>query len=125
MNKQSLLIGGIILSAVIMVGYALLQPTSDVDMIKESLAKKHDLSTENMEVNITERIDNYASGHVQFDVNQPAGASVWYGVKENDSWTIAFDSNGFPLCSEIEPYDFPAELLESCIDDETEDLIQR
>jgi len=53
-----------------------------------------------------------------------AGGGYWFGAFTTDGWVIAADGNGSIFCEDIDPYNFPAEMIAECID-ESGQIVER
>ena len=72
-------------------------------------------------INIVE--DEHVSGGVKFAGEISGG---WFlGAKDEGKWIIVADGNGTVMCSEIEPYNFSAEMVPECWDETTMALVKR
>lgn len=74
-----------------------------------------DIYHKNIE-DITIKVDKYdathARGVVQFAGEQ--GGGMFLAVKDQGAWDVVIDGNGAYECKFVEPYDFPADMIEDC-----------
>lgn len=85
---------------------------SDLDLIKEALAKKYNKSVAEIEATISEIDRPYARGSVRFAKEE--GGGWWLAYKEKGGWLIVADGNGTIPCETIEPYQFPKGIVPEC-----------
>ena len=97
------------------------QPTAatDEDLLKQAFANKYNTSPSEITVTIRQRVGDYASGGVNIGEG-PGSGGVWFGVKQGDTWQIAADGNGIPLCSDLDAYNIPSELINSCVGEDSQ-----
>ncbi len=96
---------------------------TEEELIVEAMASKFNKPTADVDVEINESNGTHASGVVKF-AGEVAGG-WWLAVKDSSSWIIVADGNGTVLCGDIEPYDFPTDMVPECWDETTQTLIMR
>jgi len=96
---------------------------TDLELIKEAFAEKYNKPIGDVDVNISGNTGTYASGGVKF-AGEIAGA-WWLAYNDGEDWIIVADGNGMVLCSDIEPYNFPVDMVPECWDEATSKLIKR
>lgn len=86
--------------------------------LQAAMSKKHpDWVIEDYEIEITKDMGDYVEGTVK-QTDAVAGGGYFYAARdESGEWVIAADGNGAIMCEEIEPYDFPTEMIGKCYDD--------
>lgn len=85
---------------------------SDEALIKKALAKKYNLSVDQISVIFKEINSNYAAGTVSF-----AGEGGWFlASKRGSNWEIVLDGNGTVSCETVAPYKFPVSMVPECVD---------
>jgi hypothetical protein len=99
------------------------ETVSDLELIKEALAEKHSKPLEETTVTIDENTGTYANGGVKFEGE--IGGAWWLAYHDASGWIIVADGNGTVLCSDIEPYNFPVDMVPECWDETTSTLITR
>lgn len=98
-------------------------PVSDEELIRQAVAAKHGKSVVDTTVTVSKKTPLHAQGSVRF-ADEVAGG--WFlAAKRLESWTIAADGNGTVNCSDIAPYDFPADMVPECWDETSGKLISR
>jgi len=80
------------------------------------LKKYSDWQEYDMEIIVSEVDGDYASGGSR-PRNADAGGGYFFAAKTDEGWVIAADGNGNIFCSEIEPYNFPSDMIPECWDD--------
>jgi len=96
---------------------------SDEDAIRQAMADKYAKDVSEVELVIGDNNGEYARGSVSFAGEM--GGGWWLAAKTNGTWEIVDDGNGVILCSVIEPYDFPASMVQECYDDVTGEVVIR
>ncbi len=76
-----------------------------------------------VKIEITKNRDGYASGGVGF-ADEPGGG-WWLAAAVGGNWKIVADGNGTVNCNDIEPYDFPVDIVPFCFDQQTGEMIDR
>ncbi len=76
-----------------------------------------------LELTVDSNDGAFASGGVRF--TDEIGGAAWFAANTDDGWVIAWDGNGTIGCAEIEPYDFPLEMIPECWDDENQVMVDR
>jgi len=97
----------------------------DQKEIKQALLDKHGWTSDSVIVTITENNGTHAFGSVQPAGDTSGGGGLLFAAKVDGKWKIAWDGNGTINCSDIEPYDFPLEMLPECFDETLNQVIQR
>jgi len=100
-------------------------PEFNEDVVKQAFLEKYpEWGKYNMEIRISKQVGDHAlGGSVPSDMN--AGGGYWFAAKTADGWVIAADGNGNIFCSEIEPYDFPSDMIPQCWDDVSMTEVER
>lgn len=96
---------------------------SDLEQIREAFAKKYDKSLEEVIVDIDKNTGTHASGGISFAGEM--GGAMWLAYNDGEKWLIVFDGQGTIPCENIEPYDFPTDMVPECWDEATSKLIKR
>ncbi|MBN2086757.1 hypothetical protein JW758_00245 [Candidatus Peregrinibacteria bacterium] len=97
----------------------------DSNLIKDAFSKKYpewDLST--WKVNVERQFDKFATGGVS-PMEEDIGGGYFFAVNTDDGWVIAADGNGVIECQQIEPYDFPSDLIGECWDTVNNIVVER
>jgi hypothetical protein len=80
-------------------------------VVKAALDSKHGASPNQLAVTVSKIEGNYAQGGVK----ETAGGAMWFAVKVNGIWKLAWDGNGTISCSLIDEYpDFPKTMIPEC-----------
>lgn len=91
--------------------------------ITEAMAAKYSKTTSETDLSINMIDENHASGVVIFEGEVAGG--WWLAAKQNGNWIIVADGNGTVMCSDIDAYNFPTDMVPECWDETTETLITR
>lgn len=92
-------------------------PTQELDLIKMACAKttKDDISKIVLTISENKKYaGQFATG--SYGVQGEAGGGIYLAAKVGNDWVCPFIGNGNGVCSEIDPYKFPTDLMENCID---------
>ena len=85
---------------------------------KES-TKSTDISTESDEDLLKKAVSENTGKHATGLVNTKEamfGGGYWLAVKMNGEWTVVFDGQNTPECSQVDPFDFPISMVPECFD---------
>lgn len=93
-------------------------PKTDAEFIAQALAEKYNKKNNEVTVRIDKQIDNYVLGGVTFGAGGQGEGGLLLAAKVNDKWEIAFDGNGSIACSQVDPYNFPVEMVNECVDEQ-------
>lgn len=94
----------------------------DVETAKDALQDKHpDWDVSEMTVVVEESDENFATG----GVGDGPGGGMFFAANTDDGWVIAWDGNGMISCADIEPYDFPTDMIPECYDYDTDTSVKR
>lgn len=96
---------------------------TDLEQIKELFAEKYSKPIEDASVNISENTGTYATGGVRF-AGEISGA-MWLAYNDGEKWIIVYDGQGTIPCESVDPYEFPAEMVPECWDEDVGELINR
>lgn len=93
------------------------QTRSDVVLIQEAFAEKYSKPVSDTNVTINKNTGTHASGSIKFSGEM--GGGMWFAYTDSEgNWQIAFDGNGTPTCSQIEPHNFPSSIINECYDED-------
>ena len=102
---------------------------------KRPLLEKDDGDSPTILIDIIQSTTDHISGNVQFigpdeEESTPEQAQNGMGTflvaKDVDGeWLLVFEGNEKILCSVVEPYHFPVEMLPECFDETTNEMINR
>jgi hypothetical protein len=62
-------------------------------------------------------VGNYLSGTMLVGGSQNISTPYFLATKQNGKWIVVHNGQDIPICSAIEPYKFPHEIISSCYDD--------
>ncbi len=97
--------------------------TADLDQLKLACSKTthDDPSKIIMTISSSKYPDQFLSG--DYRVQDQGGGAIFLAAKVNGNWVCPSVGNGVPLCSEVDPYNFPVDSIPTCRNDNT--LIDR
>jgi len=102
---------------------AIVDVQNDREKIKKAFGNKYGVTEDDVIVTISKSNGSYAKGTVEF-VGEVGGG--WFlAAKVDNSWIIAADGNGVVMCKDIEPYNFPTNLVSECFDETTSSVVNR
>ncbi len=94
-------------------------PINEAELIRDACAKKSGIDKSKVIIKIDKPSSDcdgkFASG--QYEEVGAAGGAKWFAAKIDNQWICPFILQGPPNCSEIVSYNFPTELLSTCLDD--------
>lgn len=93
-------------------------------LIQQALARKQNAPPANYQqvaITIEDQRENFCSGIAG---NGPGGGH-FFAAKVNGNWKIAWAGNGDIFCKDIEPYNFPTDMIPTCFNQQTQQLIDR
>lgn len=86
-------------------------------LIVEAVLEKLGLEAEDTEISITDNNGEHAKGNI-IEAGSVVGGGYFLAANTSDGWVVVYDGQANPACEDIEPYDFPMELVEECLDEE-------
>jgi hypothetical protein len=86
---------------------------SDEKLIKEALYRKFNLDETRLLVTINQLTASHAKGLVK-EVEAISGG-YFIAAKTTGGWVIVYDGQAHPTCAQIEPYNFPKEMVDQCL----------
>lgn len=97
--------------------------TSDIeDQISQYFQNKFNKTPAEVNLEIQQNTGTHASGGVSFTGEM--GGGMWFAHSDGSTWTVDFDGNGTPMCTDIQPHNYPASIITECWDESTSQLIQ-
>jgi hypothetical protein len=97
----------------------------DTGLIKQAFLKKYpDWEGKELVITVNKQYGDHAAGGVNF-AGSDAGGGYFFAAKTEDGWVIAADGNGEIRCDDVDPYNFPSEMIPECFDTETQTMKQR
>ncbi|MFH0942630.1 MAG: hypothetical protein V1810_00465, partial [Candidatus Beckwithbacteria bacterium] len=85
----------------------------ETELIKQAIYDLTGLTAAKAEVTISKQIGNFATGGIK--EYEAVGGAYWLAAKTNSGWVGVYDGQSQPECSQIETYDFPAEMVPECL----------
>ncbi|MDP2720485.1 MAG: hypothetical protein Q8O75_00890 [bacterium] len=96
---------------------------SDDVLLKKAVSEKTGIAIDIIVVEISENTGKYAKGLVNAK-GETVGGGYWLAVKTSGKWTIVYDGQATPECSQVDPPGFPASMVPECFD-ETGNIVTR
>ncbi len=95
------------------------------DTIKSLFADKYSKNVLEISITIDKEEENYIAGSVTFGEGGPGEGGHFLAVKDDGIWKITYDGNGFIPCSSVDPYNFPSDMVPSCFNESSGEMIDR
>ena len=98
---------------------ALAEEAAETEALKGELRqafvnKYADWDINNVVVELSMTTEGYATGSIGFA--DTFGGGYFFAAETADGWVIAWDGQDLVDCADIEPYDFPTEIIPYCYD---------
>lgn len=91
-------------------------PNFNVEEISTAFSKKYpDWNMSQMDITVNKQYGGHASGSIM-EKDSEVGGGYWFAAETAKGWVIAADGNGEIRCEDIDPYDFPSDMIEECTD---------
>ncbi|HEY4695153.1 MAG TPA: hypothetical protein VIH52_04310 [Candidatus Nanoarchaeia archaeon] len=94
---------------------ALQAVADDEALIKIALEAKTGIPEDMLVVNLSLKDGDFAKGSVGTK-GEETGGGYFLAVRDNGKWLIAYDGQANPNCEEVNPYNFPANMVPECLD---------
>ena len=90
-------------------------PTIDeTTLIKQAVFSKTGLDETKAEITINQNTGQFAKGNIkEFEA---VGGAYWLAAKTPTGWLCVYDGQANPSCSQIDPYNFPKDMVPECLD---------
>ncbi len=96
--------------------------SSLIAAVKKGLVTRHGQDAQNLVITVSKVDGDYAKGMA----SEQGGGGIWFAVKENGFWTLAWDGNGIITCDDISPYPgFPTSMIPECWDTKAGKTVSR
>jgi hypothetical protein len=89
--------------------------SSEIEAIKKAVYKKTGLTSENADVTVSQYTSTFAKGGVK--EKEAVGGAYFIAAKVNSEWICVYDGQSQPTCEQIEPFNFPKEMVPECLDE--------
>jgi len=98
----------------------------DTSLIKQAFLKKYpEWEGKDLKITVNTQYGDHASGGIKFGGADDAGGGYFFAAKTENGWVIAADGNGEIRCDEIDPYNFPSEMIPECADIANNTMVDR
>ena len=87
----------------------------DAKAIAAALAAKLGVSETNLDVGVTQKDAKHAKGNVKEKTSE-VGGGYWLAAKVDSQWIIVYDGQATPNCNQVNPYNFPTDMVPECLD---------
>ena len=92
--------------------------------LKQAFVNKYqDWDIDNVVVELSMTTEGFATGGIGFA--DSFGGGYFYAANTAEGWVIAWDGQDLVDCADIEPYDFPTEMIAYCYDYENGVEVER
>ena len=88
---------------------------NDAVLLKQAVSEKTGIAIDTIVVEVSENTGKYAKGLVNAK-GETVGGGYWLAVKSDGKWTVVFDGQSTPECSQVDPPGFPASMVPECFD---------
>lgn len=89
-------------------------PTADdLSAIREALAIRLGVSSNNLDVSISKNTGEYVKGNVK--EKESVGGGYYLAAKVEGKWVIVYDGQSTPTCKQLESYNFPKDMVPECL----------
>ena len=82
--------------------------------VANAIAKKYSKPVSEYSITVNKFDSSFAKGMVSFK-SEPGGG-LWFAAKTDKDWELAFDGNGIIDCETANKYNFPADMIPTCLD---------
>lgn len=79
------------------------------------LARKFSKAPAAVTIRVNQEALEHAMGLVSFEGE--IGGGWWLAAKVGGEWVLVADGNGAIICADIDPYDFPTDMVPECYDE--------
>lgn len=86
---------------------------SSAPEVQAAFAEKYDKDIESITVTPTHESENHMRGAVKLG-DAIGDGGIFLAAKVEGKWVIVVDGNGAYTCVEVEPYNFPADMITDC-----------
>ncbi len=87
----------------------------ETEAIKEAIYELVGSDATKVNVTISENTGSHATGGV-VDWGSEVGGGYWIAVKTGGEWVGVYAGQSQPTCSQIDPYNFPIDMVPECLD---------
>ncbi len=87
----------------------------ETEAIKEAIYELVGSDATEVNVTISENIGTHATGGV-VDWGSEVGGGYWIAAKSGGEWIGVYGGQSHPTCSQIDPYNFPTDMVPECLD---------
>lgn len=94
------------------------------DLVTAFKQKHPDWDMSTIKLEVDENDGNFIKGKV-VPVEAKGGGGIFFAANTTNGWVIASDGNGVVFCEDIEPYNFPTNIIPQCYDAQTSTVVER
>ena len=73
-----------------------------------------DWLTKTLYVKVNKHIRNYLSGTILIGGSENISPARFFATKQSGKWIVVYNGQDKPLCSAVDPYNFPKEIVDGC-----------
>ena len=88
--------------------------TDDAAAIKIAVSKKLGKTEGELEIQISKQTSKHAKGFIS--AKDETGGGYWLAAKTDSGWVIVYDGQATPNCGQVDPYEFPTDMVPECMD---------
>lgn len=88
--------------------------SSEIEGIKKAVYEKTGLTSQNADVTVSQYTSTIAKGGVK--EKEAVGGAYFIAAKVGNEWVCVYDGQSQPTCEQIEPFNFPKEMVPECLD---------
>ncbi|MFA6981537.1 MAG: hypothetical protein WC243_00715 [Patescibacteria group bacterium] len=100
-----------------------LESKEDVaEALRAAFMQKYNKTATEVTIDVSKLDGNHAAGGVRFGP-ETVGGGWFLAAKKDGFWKIVADGNGVVLCTLVEPYDFPVDMVPECFDEATQTMV--
>lgn len=86
-------------------------PTAELDITDLFIEKYPEVTAEDISVRVIRSTATHAFGDVNFDPDNLENGGFFFAYLADDKWTLAYDGQAGPNCSDMSALGFPDEIL--------------
>jgi hypothetical protein len=87
----------------------------ETEAIKEAIYEMVGSDASEVNVTISKNTGFHATGGV-VDWSSEVGGGYWIAAKSGGEWTGVYGGQSHPTCNQIDPYNFPTDMVPECLD---------
>jgi hypothetical protein len=89
-------------------------PVDETAAIQQAIYELVGKDATEIQVIVSENRGYHATGGVK-DIGSEVGGAYWIAAKSGGEWVGVYAGQAHPTCVEIDPYNFPTDMVSSCL----------